>query len=56
MPATRFGSELDCFVPLAVTTHKIKSPAVSRGAFVLNIVKEDVPSLAGLAATYSSKP
>ena len=33
-----------------------KSPAENRGAFDLEIVKEDVPSLADLAATYSSKP
>jgi hypothetical protein len=33
-----------------------KSPAVSRGAFVLNIVEEDFPFFADLAATYSSKP
>jgi hypothetical protein len=33
-----------------------KSPAENRGAFALDIVKEDVPSLADLAATYSSKP
>jgi hypothetical protein len=33
-----------------------KSPAENRGAFVLSDRDEDVPSLAGLAATYSSKP
>jgi hypothetical protein len=33
-----------------------KSPAGNRGAFDLDIVKEDVPTLADLAATYSSKP
>ena len=33
-----------------------KSPAENRGAFDLDIVKEDIPSLADLAATYSSKP
>jgi len=33
-----------------------KSPAENRGAFALNIVEEEIPSLAGLAATYSSKP
>jgi hypothetical protein len=35
---------------------KQKSPAENRGAFDLDIVKEDVPSLADLAVTYSSKP
>jgi hypothetical protein len=35
---------------------KQKSPAENRGAFDLDIVNEDVPSLADLAATYSSKP
>jgi len=33
-----------------------KSPAENRAAFDLDIVKEDVPSLADLAVTYSSKP
>jgi hypothetical protein len=36
--------------------HNEKALRENRGAFALDIVKEDVPSLADLAATYSSKP
>jgi hypothetical protein len=40
-----------------VKVDKQKSPAENRGAFDLNIVMRFfVPSLADLAATYSSKP
>jgi hypothetical protein len=35
---------------------KTKSPAENRGAFDLKYRDEDAPSLADLAATYSSKP
>jgi hypothetical protein len=37
-------------------SEKQKSPAENRGAFDLKYRDEDVPSLADLAATYSSKP
>jgi hypothetical protein len=33
-----------------------KAPRKTAGLLLLDIVKEDVPSLADLAATYSSKP
>jgi hypothetical protein len=63
MPAMRASEASPFFERLSAgrrdgetITAKQKSPAENRGAFDLNIVKEDVPSLADLAATYSSKP
>ena len=50
------ASELDCFAPLAMTETNKKAPRGNREAFVFLIVKEAVPFLADLAATYSSKP
>jgi hypothetical protein len=37
-------------------TQKAAVEVIRGGFLVLDIVKEEIPSLAGLAATYSSKP
>ncbi len=41
--------------PALVLDNK-KAPRKTAGLLILNIMKRNVPSLAGLAATYSSKP
>jgi hypothetical protein len=52
---SRCGAKIGCGAKRD-RTQKAAVEVIRGGFLVLDIVKEEIPSLAGLAATYSSKP